>query len=154
MPVATQSQLPIADLLLSLNVLDESSVDFLKKIPLEAAKDILVSIGPEVRNPSAFVTRRITTVMPGAAVGGRPARAQGEVISFFAGGTETSLVWTSTEQAMQELVIAGILDERSADFLTQLPEETAKGIIRELGPEVRNPSAFVTKLAKKLIDGA
>merc|ERR1719210_268762 len=61
------SALPLADLLLQKGILDERSVDFLKKAPSSLAAKVLLSLGPEVRNPSAFVTRKLTPILAGIA---------------------------------------------------------------------------------------
>ncbi|CAK0884691.1 unnamed protein product, partial [Prorocentrum cordatum] len=42
----------------------------------------------------------------------------------------------------------GVLDTSSAGMLRQVSEEDAREIVSSLGPEVRNPSAFVTKALK------
>mmetsp|Transcript_109029 Transcript_109029/g.339799 ORF Transcript_109029/g.339799 Transcript_109029/m.339799 type:complete len:150 (-) Transcript_109029:90-539(-) len=146
-----------------MGVLDEGSAEFLGKLPEEAVKDILSSLGPEVRNPSAFVTRKAKAVLQSESParfgessaydgGSRGMHSYDEdprSVSIYFSGSRTSVAWHSQQQALDELVSRGILDQRSSDFLAKLPERAARDIVASLGPDVRNPSAFVTKEARK-----
>jgi len=153
--------------LASLGVLDEGSAEFLGKVNEEAAKEIVSALGPEVRNPSAFVTRKVKAALHsdaplrfaeqlGAPAGGTPrgshtaaATEEPQMLTVYHNGTRLALTWHFQQQALEELVARGVLDQRSADFLAKLPERTARDIVASLGPDVRNPSAFVTKEARK-----
>lgn len=143
--------------LLSLGVLDEGSADFLSKAPEQHAKEIVASLGPDVRNPSAFVTRKLRELRVDFASSHRAETAMAapmpcvEQFLVHRNGAPVSLPWVSKEQAVECLVSWGVLDEGSADFLLKAPEQEAKQIISSLGPDVRNPSAFVTRKLKELM---
>merc|ERR1711871_794135 len=117
---------------------DEGSADFLMKAPEEAAKEIVASLGPDVRNPSAFVTRKLKWLQhEGGGKGKGNVQAgvkTGETFTVHFQGSTRPLQWFSTEQALAELVSWGVLDEGSADFLSKAPEHEAKSIVASLGP--------------------
>mmetsp|Transcript_87853 Transcript_87853/g.137568 ORF Transcript_87853/g.137568 Transcript_87853/m.137568 type:complete len:366 (-) Transcript_87853:52-1149(-) len=139
----------IADLQ-NLSVLDDGSADFLMKASSSLAKDIISSLGPDVRNPSAFVTRRCKELLKnGGELAYSPVPVS--VVTVFHDGVGHPIEWRSRESALDQLMSRGILDERSADFLTKLSENAAWDIVSRLGPDVRNPSAFVTREAKKMV---
>lgn len=146
------------DQLLVWNVLDDGSADFLMKASEAEAKEIVASLGPEVRNPSAFVTRKLkySTAQEGSSLGGAlstpPAAA--ETLMIHHNGVQLRLEWQSQEQAVAQLTQMGVLDEGSADFLMKAPENIAKDIVSSLGPDVRRPSAFVTRRLRELSQDA
>lgn len=161
---AGASTLPIADLLLQLKVLDEKSVDFLKKAPADIAGQILLDIGPAVRNPSAFVTMRLRELTGGQSSSGhasasRPVASEscpspndweeGEEIQYYHNGELCQMTWASKEQAAEHLQQIGVLDQMSSDYLAKVPESEAKRVIQSLGPDVRNTSAIVTRMLKE-----
>merc|ERR1712032_805813 len=74
----------------------------------------------------------------------------GQTITVYHNGVPVTVMWQSQAQALQELLLRGVLDQRSADFLAKIPEASAWEILAALGPDVRNPSAFVTREARKL----
>jgi hypothetical protein len=128
------------------------SADFLKKIPESMAKEIVSSLGPEVRNPSAFVTKRARELLQGEApASAQPPRPPAISVTVYHNGVPVKIPWHSQTQALDTLVDQGILDQRSADFLQKLPETAAWEILANVGPEVRNPSAFVTREAKTFL---
>lgn len=135
-------------------VLDENSADYIMKASEHEAKMVVSSLGPDVRNPSAFVTRKLRELRrEGGNTGGHASfmdQQDWEVVSVYANGAQLSLPWHNKEQALRDLVDWGVLDEGSADFLMKAPEQEAKDIVSSLGPEVRNPSAFVTRRLKEL----
>merc|ERR1712232_259373 len=122
-----------------MGVLDEGSADFLMKAHEALAKDIVSALGPDVRNPSAFVTRRCKESLK---TGGEIPYIPVSVVTVFHEGIGHPIEWRSREAALDQMFSLGILDERSADFLTKLSENAAWDIVSRLGPEVRNPSAF------------
>jgi len=139
------------DELLSHGVLDDLSADFLRKTSEEQTKDIISSLGPEIQNPSAFVTRRVKALgMSGAQAWFQDAPAH-EVYHVYHEGKVRPLRWISKQQALATLVQWGVLDQSSADFLSKAPDDEAKEIVSMIGPDVRNPSAFVTRRMKDLL---
>lgn len=122
--------------------LDERSVDFVQKLPPEVCQQVLRRLKQEadtIRNPSAFVTkiaRQIQAENMRGSFGAQPdAPSDREVLSAEQFG----------------------LDERSADFLSQLPVSQSQHILHRLQDEwstVNNASAFVTKLAKEMQNSA
>eukprot|EP00812_Abedinium_dasypus_P009021 NODE_2740_length_884_cov_488.034982.p1 GENE.NODE_2740_length_884_cov_488.034982~~NODE_2740_length_884_cov_488.034982.p1 ORF type:complete len:267 (+),score=77.22 NODE_2740_length_884_cov_488.034982:59-802(+) len=151
MSLPWQSQAQAIQLLVSWGVLDEGSADFLAKASQQLAKETVAALGPDVRNPSAFVTKLLREVT------GRPhgqtLQQPVETLTLHCNGALVSLQWFSAPQALSQLVALGVLDEGSADFLGKVPEHTAKEIVSGLGPDVRNPSAFVTRACKALQAG-
>lgn len=143
--------------LLQWGILDEGSADFLAKAPDRAAHDVVASLGPAVRNPSAFVTTKLkevaangwTSLNGGGSMHELP-RGPTEVIDVFYSGAYRPLMWQTRDQAVAELVSMGVIDGVSADFLLKATPEQAKAVIQSLGPDVRNPSAFVTKKLNQL----
>lgn len=179
-------------------VLDEGSADLLMEAPEQEAKDIVSSMGPEVRNPFVFVTKRLRELRQAAKeVFWEPTQDQhshgfsgnacpagpaaffgrngggnmfgpwsappmmeppsdqgmhpGQTITVYNNGVPVTVMWQSQAQALQELLERGVLDQRSADFLVKIPEASAWEILAALGPDVRNPSAFVTREARKMM---
>merc|ERR1739838_65129 len=112
------------------------------------AKDIIASLGPEIQNPSAFVTRRCKEVSRSEPRRGDGGHRAAPMVTVFYDGISVQISWPSPEAACQQLVSRGILDDRSADFLLKLPERAAWDIVNRIGPDVRNPSAFVTRECK------
>ncbi|CAK0817768.1 unnamed protein product [Prorocentrum cordatum] len=160
-----QDEFPLVDFLVSRHILDDRSAGALRKAPRESAIEVLVSLGPEVRNPSAFVTRRLAPSMGHQDNGAAPAGAggswhpnQGEmnrsetpgVIHVWANGHQQELFWTSQEQAVSDLKSWGVLDDASGDFLLKASEQDAMDVISAIGPAVKNPSAFVTRKLQNL----
>jgi len=153
-PLLWRSQAGAAAELLAWGVLDEGSADFLAKAPEREAREIVASLGPDVRNPSAFVTRKIRELLREGPPGlDAPPPGMVDTIPFHHNGALLTLQWFSKEQALGDLVRSGVLDEGSADFLMKAPEQEVKDIIASLGPEVRNPSAFVTRKVRELLGG-
>merc|ERR1712054_430882 len=74
-------------------------------------------------------------------------------IEVHANGKTIPISWISKEQAVSELVQHGILDDGSADFLMKASDSQVKDIMSSLGPDVRNPSAFVTRRCKEMQGG-
>jgi len=152
LPWASRDQ--AVECLVSWGVLDEGSADFLCKVPEHEARQIVSSLGPDVRNPSAFVTRKIRELLREGPPGlDAPPPGMVDTIPFHHNGALLTLQWFSKEQALGDLVRSGVLDEGSADFLMKAPEQEVKDIIASLGPEVRNPSAFVTRKVRELLGG-
>jgi len=122
-------------------------------VPEETAIDIVYALGPDVKNPSAFVTRRVKTLLEDLDKGGHEMDDRGarhsQSLTIYQNGTPMRLEWRSRDFALERLVARGVLDQRSSDYLTKIPEEAALEIVSALGPEVRNPSAFVTKEVRK-----
>lgn len=153
-PIVWTSKEAVCEELLQHGVLDQGSADFLMKAPEHLAKDIVSSLGPDVRNPSAFVTRRCkeTSVGRGGASSLAPAPAATSLTVYNVHtGTNIVIDWHTRSSALEQLVSHGILDENSADFLFKIPEDATWDIVSRLGPDVRNPSGFVTREAKKLV---
>jgi hypothetical protein len=135
--------------LVSQGILDEGSADFLMQASEPLAKEVVSCLQEGVRNPSAFVTRKLKELKQ---TGNMPASAR-ETFTVHFNGEQIPLQWTSKEQAVQELVSRGVLDDKSSDFLLKAPDKMAKEIVSALGPDVRNPSAFVTRRCAEMSGG-
>jgi len=85
---------------------------------------------------------------PALGEGKSPARLSPVILRVIHNGVAQELKWISKEQALTCLTEWGVLDTSSAGMLRQVSEEDAREIVSSLGPEVRNPSAFVTKALK------
>merc|ERR1712228_811751 len=130
-------------------ILDDGCADYLMKAPEHVAKDIVKQLGPEVRNPSAFITRSLKKLQlnpnaqqpahvqawqpPAAWHPGKGAgKGKGVVayaapvaavyqLTIYSGGVPVIVDWHSRDQALQDLMNQGILDQPSADYLTKIP---------------------------------
>merc|ERR1712032_53288 len=142
--------------MVSYGMLDQGSADFLLKVSPHEARECVIGLGPDVRNPSAFVTRALNRMVRDRAVpygGAHAAITRGpkpEVITVYVNQQPTEIYWCSKEQAIQELIGMGLLDDGSGSFLMKAPDQHARDIIRKLGPDVRNPSALVTNQLRTL----
>ena len=65
-PVVSAACSPVE--LWSVDYLKKRFVDFLKKPPIRLAGEILLSLGPEVRDPSAYFTGKVVPHIGDAAV--------------------------------------------------------------------------------------
>lgn len=140
------SQFDAIATLVSWGLLDESSASFLLKASEAQAKEILASLGPEARNPSAIVTKKVKDLQQCGSLPYDELLANSlDVLCVHCNGFPRDLKWESQSQAVKTLVSWGVLDDSSANFLLKAPEEYAKEIISNLGAGARNPSAVVTK---------
>lgn len=134
-------------------VLDETSADYLAKASEHEARTIVAALDEKVRNPSAFVTKKMKELQqngPLSALSGLHASGASDEVQFYHQGNKLTLTWSSKEVALEELKSYGILDDVCIDYLMKTTDYVAKDIISQLGPDVRNPSAFVTKKLKGL----
>lgn len=166
--------LPLAELLLQHKILDERSVELLRRAAPGAAEEVLLSLGPEVRNPSAYVTTRLSQLPPNAVAPAGPSGASpsgppppppppntslptpwrsapATVLTIHCGGTQRALAWLSQEQVVEDLLKWRLLDEGSAKVLRHAPEHIAREVVGLLGPELRNPPAFVVSKIRELV---
>lgn len=109
--------------------LDERASDFVQKLPPEQMQDILQKVHADstIRSPSAMVTKLAKEALAASEAG--------------PGSTGTML---TPEQFG--------LDERSCDFVRQLPLQQMQEILEKLQGNmdtIRSPSAFVTRMAKE-----
>merc|ERR1719382_1121802 len=65
------------------------------------------------------------------------------------GGMGGGMGRSNTQEMVGSLVKQGVLDKSSADMLMQVPEQRAQDILNRLGPDVRTPSAWVTRQIKE-----
>jgi len=72
-------------------------------------------------------------------------------VEIFANGQYMTIAWTSQEDVLACLVERGVLDQRSAEFVGMLHEEAVYDIVSKIKEDIKNPSAFVTREAKKLL---
>lgn len=110
--------------------LDERAADFVQKLNPEKMQEILKRVASDssIRSPSAMVTKMAKEALQQA-------------------DQAPAAKWLSPE--MFEL------DERSSDFLRQLPPNVMQDILEKLQANldtVRSPSAFVTKMCKEVRD--
>merc|ERR1712224_451034 len=109
------------NLLCEWQVLDEGSADFLSKATNQDALNIVSALTPDVRNPSAFVTRKMKELQRAGGITapgkGQPLHESYEEIQFYYQGSAQSLLWSSKEDVLSELMAIGMLDERRQTFL-------------------------------------
>eukprot|EP00746_Dinoflagellata_sp_MGD_P151698 gnl/MRDRNA2_/MRDRNA2_83194_c0_seq4.p1 gnl/MRDRNA2_/MRDRNA2_83194_c0~~gnl/MRDRNA2_/MRDRNA2_83194_c0_seq4.p1 ORF type:complete len:792 (+),score=183.22 gnl/MRDRNA2_/MRDRNA2_83194_c0_seq4:78-2453(+) len=66
------------------------------------------------------------------------------IVTIYRNGQPHQLQWFDQDTAIREAYSWGILDDTSAHFLLQIPEQHAMEVLGCIGPEVRNPPAVIT----------
>merc|ERR1719487_2501473 len=77
----------------------------------------------------------------------------GETITIYQHGQPRTLQWVSKEAVVEQLIVWEILDQNSAAFLLKASDGEAKEALTALGPQVRNPSAVLTRKLKEMAQG-
>lgn len=119
--------------------LDDSASRVLREMNPDQALNIIEQVDDKVRNPSAFIMSIATRQKgSGKGTGANSVRAGG-----------SSRASAEIEDRCRHLR----LDDSAARMLSELPTERALDILDQIGDDVRNPSAFVTAEARKLLPG-
>jgi len=113
--------------------LDDRAADALRAMAPDAATELLDSIGPNLKNPSAYITKAVNDRAHGKGkFRGAPISQKGE------NGKGHS---SRLQDHIRELQ----LDDRAADVLTSMPTSQALELIDSMPGNVRNASAYITK---------
>jgi len=139
----TSTEQVCADLFES-GVLDEYSADFLKKGSEDDVRRILNNMGKDVRNPSGYVTAEMKKIR---GQGNTSAWARVETMQIAANGQEFLIECHSITSVLEDLVRLHVLDQRSSDLLSKIPEKNAYEVISGINANIKNPSGYVTKKA-------
>lgn len=143
--------------LIEWNLLDSGSACFLMKASDDQAKLIISSLGPDARNPSAVVTKKLKDLQRRGELrddGAAPLFDAVDIVVVYVNGAPRGLKWFSHGQAVRTLTDWGLLDADSAKYLLKAPEKQAKEVVSNLGPNARNPSAVVTGMLNNLKSGS
>jgi len=121
--------------------LDDRAVELLRAMDPDDATELLDSVGPGVKNPSAYISKAANDRAHGKGkIKGAPISRKGENGKRYIGSIKPA-PGRRVENEVRELG----LDERASDVLTSMPPSQALELIDSIPGNVRNLSAYITK---------
>lgn len=118
--------------------LDDDARHGLERFPATQALELLDQVSDKVRNPSAFVTKMCSRIANQPQQSTHRSRSR-------------SPRPTSIKGVLEDTIWKLKLDESATRGLHQFPPVKALRMLEQVGSDVRNPSAFVTKMCSRAL---